>query len=92
MKIVAIENIRGLNGEGLAITVVYQQFGSNKPREAFKTDGSATHWCWLEDGRPCGHDVWQFWEAMKVRNILAGKPAYECTFPKRTADTSGEAK
>jgi hypothetical protein len=87
MKVIAIENVRGVGGAGLAITVVYETFvhGSfyfrkiRNSREAFKTDGSATHWCWLEDGSPCPHEVWRAWEAYKARNLLAGRPAYTCS-------------
>lgn len=87
MRVVAIENVRAVGGAGLAITVVYETFlygiffvqKTRNTREAFKTDGSATHWCWLEDGSSCPHEVWQAWEAFKARNILAGTPAYTCS-------------
>jgi hypothetical protein len=75
-----IDDVRGLDGRGLAITISGRLGCWNwGPRIAFKTDGSATHWCWIEDGSPCPHEVWQAWEAYKVRNILAGKRAYECS-------------
>jgi hypothetical protein len=80
MKVARIENVRGLDGRGLAITVVIKGLVSEKSREAFKTDGSATHWQWLEDGEPCPHEVWMAWEAHKAQNILAGKPAYTASF------------
>lgn len=87
MKVIAIENVRAVGGMGLAITVVYDAFhwgifvdvSVRKTREAFKTDGSATNWCWLEDGSPCPHEVWRAWEAYTARNLLAGKPAYTCS-------------
>lgn len=87
MKVVAIENVRGVGGTGLAITVVYETFfigffvvhTTRQTAEAFKTDGSATHWCWLEDGSPCPAEVWRAWEAYKARNLIAGRPAYTCT-------------
>lgn len=79
MKIVGVENIRGVGGAGLAMTVIWQNHGANTKEEVFKTDGSATHWCRLDDGQPCSNYVWQFWEAYKARNLLAGKPAYECS-------------
>ena len=85
MKIIGVENIRGVGGTGLAMEVVYQSQGSNHKVEVFKTDGSATHWCRLDTGEPCGHDVWQFWEAYKARRLLAGKTAYECSFPETEA-------
>jgi hypothetical protein len=88
MKVVAIENVRGLKGEGIAITVVSTGLLSLQIREAFKTDGSATHWCWLKDGSSCPHEVWRAWEAYKVRNILAGKPAYECLWPSNLTEAN----
>lgn len=79
MKVVAIENVRGVGGTGIAITVVCRTMFGHETRQAFKTDGSATNWQWLEDGSPCPHAVGQAWEAYKARNILAGKPAYTCS-------------
>jgi hypothetical protein len=79
MRIIDVENIRAVGGTGLAMVVVWEHQGSTKREEVFKTDGSATHWCNLEDGQPCSNYVWQFWEAYKARNLLAGKLAYECS-------------
>lgn len=79
----SIKKVHGLDGSGIAVTVVIEGGWGVSERVAFKTDGSATHWCWLEDGSSCPHEVWREWEAFKVRNLLAGKPAYECSFPEK---------
>lgn len=93
MKVIGIENVRGLGGYGLAITVTYADRFNIRQREAFKTDGSATHWQWFSDGEMCPHEVWMAWEAHKARNLAAGNPAYTCTFPKALAsETEGDAK
>lgn len=79
-----IQQVHGLDGSGIALTIMCDGRWGAVERVALKTDGSATNWCWIEDGSSCPHEVWREWEAYKVRNLLAGKPAYECAFPAKS--------
>lgn len=79
MKI-EIERVHGLDGSGIALTILCHTSLRKFRTQVFKTDGSATRWCWLKDGSQCPPEVWQAWEAYKVKNILSGKPSYEADF------------
>lgn len=95
MMNIEISDVRGLDGRGIVLHLVWYENPfkiSRREGDVFKTDGSATHWCWLHDGSPCPHEVWQAWEAYQVRNILAGKPAYACRFPAPDSGSNEQAK
>ena len=78
---VEIEKVHGLDGSGIALTVwCSEPLLRGWRTKVFKTDGSATHWCWIERGTPCPPEVSQAWEAYKVKNILEGRPAYIADF------------